>query len=263
MRQLLYEGKGKKVYQDPESKDQVILFFKDDLTAYQAKKKGSFKRKGEVCKTVSALIFKYLEKKGVKTHLIEEISPREIRCFKTEIFPLEVVIRNRLAGSTAKRLGLKEGQSIEDVLLEFYYKRDDLDDPFISEEQILHLNLIKETHWLEPIKKQAFFINETLKVFFEKAGLELVDFKMEFGLLKQIDQSTGGQAKAGQDKTEQSVQKSQLLLADEISPDSCRIWDQKTGERLDKDRFRREWGQVGESYQKIEELLLKAWGDLS
>ena len=246
MKRLLYEGKGKKVFQDPESRDQVILFFKDDLTAYQAKKTGSFEEKGEVCKRVSALVFKYLEKKGVKTHFIEDISPREIRCFKTDVFPLEVVIRNRLAGSTAKRLGLKEGQSIDKALLEFYYKRDDLDDPFISEEQILKLNLIKESHWLEPIKKQAFFINQNLKVFFEKAGLELVDFKLEFGLFKKSD-------KIEADETE-------LLLADEISPDSCRIWDQKTGERLDKDRFRREWGQVGESYQKIEDMLLKTWG---
>ena len=261
MRRLLYEGKGKKVFQDPESRDQVILFFKDDLTAYQAKKTGYFEKKGEVCKTVSALVFKYLEKKGVKTHFIEDISPREIRCFKTEIFPLEVVIRNRLAGSTAKRLGLKEGQSIGKALLEFYYKRDDLDDPFISEEQILQLNLIKESHWLEPIKKQAFVINQNLKVFFEKAGLELVDFKLEFGLFKKSDQTETDPDKTAADKI--IADKTELLLADEISPDSCRIWDQKTGERLDKDRFRREWGQVGESYQKIEELLLKTWGDLN
>ena len=256
MRHLLYEGKGKKVFQDPESRDQVILFFKDDLTAYQAKKTGSFEKKGEVCKTVSVLVFKYLEKRGVRTHFIEDISPREIRCFKTEIFPLEVVIRNRLAGSTAKRLGLKEGQSIDKALLEFYYKRDDLDDPFISEEQILQLNLIKESHWLEPIKKQAFFINQNLKAFFEKAGLELVDFKLEFGLFKKSDQTETDPDKIAAGKTE-------LLLADEISPDSCRIWDQKTGERLDKDRFRREWGQVGESYQKIAERLLKTWRNLN
>ena len=262
MRRLLYEGKGKKVFQDPESKDQVILFFKDDLTAYQAKKTGSFEKKGEVCKTVSVLVFKYLEKKGVKTHFIEDISPREIRCFKTEIFPLEVVIRNRLAGSTAKRLGLKEGQFIDKALLEFYYKRDDLDDPFISEEQILQLNLIKESHWLKPIKKQAFFINKNLKAFFEKAGLELVDFKLEFGLFKKSDQTAANQAETDPDQT--AADQAELLLADEISPDSCRIWDQKTGERLDKDRFRREWGQVGESYQKIAERLLKnRGGDLN
>jgi len=243
MRQLLYEGKGKKVFQDSESNNQVILFFKDDLTAYQGRKKGSFKAKGKICKTVSVLIFKYLESQGVKTHFIKELSSREIQCFKTEIFPLEVVIRNRLAGSTAKRLGLKEGQKLDEALLEFYYKRDELDDPFISEEQIRQLNLIKDSHWLEPIKKQAFLINESLKLFFEKAGLELVDFKLEFGLWK-------------------SKEKTELLLSDEISPDSCRVWDQKTGERLDKDRFRREWGQVEESYQKIADKLLKTWKDL-
>jgi len=250
MRQLLYEGKGKKIFQDPQSKDQVILFFKDDLTAYQAKKKGFFEKKGEICRRVSSLIFKYLEKEGIKTHFIEELSAREIRCFKTKIIPLEVVIRNRLAGSTTKRLGFKAGLPISEALLEFYYKRDDLDDPFISEEQILHLNLIKETHWLEPIKTQAFFINEKLKFFFKKAGLELVDFKMEFGVFKKTDQVAGGQEKQSP---------ARLLLADEISPDSCRIWDKKTGERLDKDRFRREWGLVGESYQKVADLLSKAW----
>ena len=242
MKHLLYEGKGKKVFQDPQSKDQVILFFKDDLTAYQAKKKGSFQKKGELCKTVSSLIFKYLNKQGVKTHFIEDISSREIRCFKTEIIPLEVVIRNRLAGSTAQRLGFQEGDFIETALLEFYYKRDDLDDPFISEEQIRQLKLIKEVKWLKPIKQQSFEINNKLKYFFDKAGLELIDFKLEFGLFKK--------------------KPSTLLLADEISPDSCRIWDKKTGERLDKDRFRREWGQVEESYQKIAELLQKTWKEL-
>jgi len=238
---MLYEGKGKKVFQDPQSVNQVILFFKDDLTAYQGKKKGSFEGKGKICKSVSSLIFKYLEKQGVKTHFIEDISSTEMRAFKTEIIPLEVVIRNRLAGSTAKRLGLEEGQAIEKPLLEFYYKRDDLDDPFVSEEQLIQLNLIKESDRLPAIKKQAFFINEKLTAFFEKAGLELIDFKLEFGLFNESESS-------------------KLLLADEISPDSCRIWDKETSERLDKDRFRREWGQVKESYQKIVDLLLKTWG---
>ena len=259
MRQLLYEGKGKKVYQDLDSKDQVILTFKDDLTAYQGKKKGSFKNKGELCKIVSVLIFKYLEQQGVKTHFIKELSNREMQCLKTKIIPLEVVIRNRLAGSTAKRLGLQEGQLIDKALLEFYYKRDDLDDPFISEEQILHLNLIEECSWLETIKKRSFVINEKLKVFFEKAGLELVDFKMEFGVFKKTDQNpTKISDKILEKKTE-----TQLILADEISPDSCRIWDQKTGKRLDKDRFRREWGQVEEAYQEIADRLLKVWASLS
>ena len=236
LEKLLYEGKGKKIFQDPDSKDQVILFFKDDLTAYQAKKKGSFKKKGDICKKISSLVFKYLEKQGIKTHFIEDISSKEMRCFKTQIIPLEIVIRNRLAGSTAKRLGLKEGSIIKEALLEFYYKRDDLDDPFVSEEQIKLLALIKDSHLIKPIKEKAFLINKHLKSFFKKAGLELVDFKMEFGLFK-----------------------NKILLADEISPDSCRIWRQTTRERLDKDRFRRGWGQVRESYQKIEFLLSAEW----
>ena len=144
-----------------------------------------------------------------------------------------MVIRNRLAGSTAKRLGLPEGEKIKSPLLEFYYKKDELDDPFISEEQIYALNLISDSQLLEPIKNQAQKINKILESFFLKVGLELVDFKMEFGLFK--------------DK---------LLLADEISPDSCRIWDQKSRERLDKDRFRRAWGKVEESYQQIADRLL-------
>ena len=173
-----------------------------------------------------------MSQKGISTHFIQNLNPREILCFKTQILPLEVVIRNRLAGSTAKRLGLPEGQKLNSPLLEFYYKKDELDDPFISEDQIYSLNLISKPELLEPIKKQAQQINKILRDFFLKAGLELVDFKMEFGLFKK-----------------------ELLLADEISPDSCRIWDQKSHERLDKDRFRRAWGKVEESYQQIADRL--------
>lgn len=233
---LLYEGKGKKIFEVLNSKDQVLVFFKDDLTAYQAKKRGSFKDKGKICKKVSLLVFKYLKKEGIENHFIRDINTQEMLCLKTRILPLEVVIRNTLAGSTAKRLGLKEGLSIKTPLLEFYYKRDDLDDPLISEEHIEKLNLIEDSSFLEPIKKQAFLINEKLKSFFSKAGLKLVDFKMEFGLFQ-----------------------GKLMLADEISPDSCRIWDEKTGERLDKDRFRRDWGKVEESYKDIETRLSKTW----
>ena len=236
--QLLYEGKGKKIFEVLNQPEQVILFFKDDLTAYQGKKKGSFTAKGELCKSISTLIFKYLNREGVQTHFIQSLNPREILCFKTQIIPLEVVIRNRLAGSTAKRLGLEEGQMIKSPLLEFYYKKDELDDPFISEDQIYALDLISDRELLEPIKKQAQQINVLLKSFFLKAGLELVDFKMEFGLFQ-----------------------NKLLLADEISPDSCRIWDQQSQERLDKDRFRRAWGKVEESYQQIADRLFKVWAN--
>ena len=236
---LLYEGKGKKVFQVEGHENKVFLFFKDSLTAYQGRKTGSFEGKGELCRDISALIFKYLKKEDIPVHFIENICSQEMLCLKTEIIPLEVVIRNRLAGSTAKRLGKKEGEKIKKPLLEFYYKKDELDDPFISEEQIVSLALISNPNWLEPIKKQAFLINQKLQCFFEKAGLDLIDFKMEFGLFED-----------------------RLLLADDISPDSCRIWNPQTGERLDKDRFRRGWGKVEESYKKISDLLFQHWGSL-
>ena len=234
---LLYEGKGKKVYQVLNKEDQVVLFFKDDLTARQGRKKGSFPGKGAVCNNISSLIFKHLKKEQIPTHWIKNLSSKEMLCFKTKIIPLEVVIRNRLAGSTADRLGFREGYDIGAPLLEFYYKKDELDDPFISEEQIKRLKLIQPLSFLGLIKKQAFIINKKLINFFLKAGLELIDFKMEFGLYKK-----------------------QILLADDISPDSCRIWDKKTAYRLDKDRFRRGWGKVREAYKEIEERLYKAWG---
>ena len=234
---LLYEGKGKKVYQAEDQTDQVVLFFKDDLTAEQGRQKGSFSGKGEICKNVSSLIFQYLKKQELPVHWIKDLSSREMLCFKTEILPLEVVVRNRLAGSTAKRLGFPEGKTILSPLLEFYYKKDELDDPFVNEEQIRLLNLIKDSSILPEIKDKAFLINEKLKTFFWESDLELIDFKMEFGLFK-----------------------GKLFLSDEISPDSCRIWDPKTAYRLDKDRFRRDWGRVKESYKNIENRLYKRWG---
>ena len=234
---LIYEGKGKKVYSVKENEDQVILFFKDDITALQGRKKSTFEKKGEICKTVSSLIFKYLKSEGIPVHWIKDINSLESLCLKVDIIPLEVVIRNRLAGSTAKRLGLEEGQVIADSpLLEFYYKRDDLDDPFVSEEQIVQLSLIKQKNFLSKIKKLSLLINEKLKIFFLESGLELVDFKMEFGDFK-----------------------GDLFLSDEISPDSCRLWEKDTGYRLDKDRFRRDWGDVEKGYRLIQDNLLKRW----
>ena len=234
---LLYEGKGKKVYQVLNRSDQVILFFKDDLTADQGRKKDSFTSKGVICQSISSLIFKYLKKKQILVHWIKNLNSRETLCWKVKILPLEVVVRNKLAGSTAKRLGFEEGSPVQKPLLEFYYKKDELDDPFISEEQIKTLNLIADISLLSPIKRQALLINKKLKSFFQLAGLELVDFKMEFGLFKK-----------------------KLLLADDISPDSCRIWDCKTGYRLDKDRFRRGWGHVDSAYKTIETKIHETWG---
>lgn len=233
---LLYEGKGKKVYQALGS-DKIILFFKDDLTAFQGRKKSSFKGKGEICKNISSLIFRYLKKEKIPVHWIMDLGLQEALCFKVEIFPLEVVVRNKLAGSTAKRLGFPEGHPIEGPLLEFYYKKDELDDPFISEEQILRLELIQNKNFLPQIKERAFLINKKLKPFFEESGLELIDFKMEFGL---------------------SADK-KFYLADDITPDSCRIWDKKTGYRLDKDRFRRGWDGLETAYKTIQTKLYSTW----
>ena len=239
-RTLLYEGKGKKVFQTTNP-EQVILFFKDDLTAWQGLKKGTFAKKGEICHRIFCLVFSHLKSKGVALHWIKSLGPRESLCEKVKILPLEVVVRNRLAGSTAKRLGIKEGTALfEEPLLEYYYKKDELDDPFISEEQIRQIPLIEKVSLLNPIKEQALLINSLLKPYFLKVNLELVDFKMEFGLNN----------------------KGKLLLADDITPDSCRLWDMETEKRLDKDRFRMGWGAVKEGYQTIEKRLLENYKPL-
>lgn len=233
--ELLYEGKGKQVFKTAKD-HQVILFFKDDLTAWQGVKKGSFLKKGEICHNVFCLVFSYLKSQRIPVHWINPLGPKESLCERVQILPLEVVIRNRLAGSTAKRLGIKEGSALcTPPLLEYYYKKDDLDDPFISEEQITQIPLIKEVSVLPQIRERAFQINTLLKPYFLKAGLELVDFKMEFGLNS----------------------KQKLLLADDITPDSSRLWDSKTRERLDKDRFRLELGDVEAGYREIEKRLME------
>ena len=234
---LIYEGKGKKVF-ETEDPSEVILFFKDDLTAYQGLKKGTFLNKGEICHKVFCLVFFYLKSKGVAVHWLKFLNSRESLCEKVKVFPLEVVVRNRLAGSTAKRLGIKEGTSLqEEPLLEYYYKKDALGDPFLSEEQIRQIPLIKEVSFLKEIKEQAFSVNALLKAYFLKADMELVDFKMEFGLNKDR----------------------KLLLADDITPDSCRLWDIVTQKRLDKDRFRKGLEGVEEGYKVIEQRLLKEY----
>ena len=234
---LVYEGKGKKVF-ETENPNQVILFFKDDLTAYQGLKKWTFLNKGEICHKVFCYVFSYLKNKGVAVHWIKYLNAKESLCEKVEIFPLEVVVRNRLAGSTAKRLGLKEGASLKETpLLEYYYKKDALDDPFLSEEQIKQIPLIEEVSFLKEIKERAFSINALLKAYFLKANMELVDFKMEFGLNKDR----------------------KLLLADDITPDSCRLWDIATQKRLDKDRFRKGLEGVREGYQTIQRRLAKGY----
>ena len=222
----LYEGKAKKVYltDDP---DVLIVDYKDDATAFNGEKKGTIVGKGAINNRMSNYLFKQLEKEGIPTHLIEELSDRETAVKKVSIVPLEVIVRNVAAGSFSKRLGVPEGTEFTEPTIEFSYKNDELGDPLINEYFARALNL---AGWdeIETIKKYAFKINEVLKEFFLAAELRLIDFKIEFGRYHGT-----------------------IILADEISPDTCRLWDVHTNEKLDKDRFRRDLGNVEEAYQEV------------
>jgi phosphoribosylaminoimidazole-succinocarboxamide synthase len=223
---LIYEGKAKNLFATSKP-DHIIQYFKDDATAFNAQKRGTIADKGIVNNKVSSRLFQLLEERGVATHFIERLSEREMLTKKAAIIPLEVVVRNVIAGSLAKRLGLKEGEKIDPAVVEFYYKSDALGDPLVSEE---HIRLLKVATLsvVEDIKKQARRVNEVLVPFFKERDMVLVDFKLEFG-----------------------VYHNKLLLADEISPDTCRIWDAKTGAVLDKDRFRKDMGQIEEAYREV------------
>lgn len=217
----LYEGKAKKVYltDDP---DVLIVDYKDDATAFNGEKKGTIVGKGAINNRMSNYLFKQLEKEGIPTHLIEELSDRETAVKKVSIVPLEVIVRNVAAGSFSKRLGVPEGTVFTEPTIEFSYKNDELGDPLINEYFARALNLASWDE-IETIKKYAFKINEVLKEFFLAAELRLIDFKIEFGRYHGT-----------------------IILADEISPDTCRLWDVHTNEKLDKDRFRRDLGNVEE-----------------
>ncbi len=223
---LLYEGKAKRLY-EADRPDCVIQYFKDDATAFNAQKRGTIVAKGVVNNRISERLFRLLEESGVPTHFIERLSDREMLTKKVRIIPIEVVVRNRVAGSLAKRLGLTEGEAIEPPLVEFYYKNDALGDPLITEDHIRLLNLA-EPRLVADIRRLALRVNTLLLPFFRERGLVLVDFKLEFGL-----------------------HDGALVLADEISPDTCRFWDQRTGESLDKDRFRKDLGKIEEAYQEV------------
>ena len=222
----LYEGKAKKVYltDDP---DVLIVDYKDDATAFNGEKKGTIVGKGAINNRMSNYLFKQLEKEGIPTHLIEELSDRETAVKKVSIVPLEVIVRNVAAGSFSKRLGVPEGTEFTEPTIEFSYKNDELGDPLINEYFARALNLASWDE-IETIKKYAFKINEVLKGFFLAAELRLIDFKIEFGRYHGT-----------------------IILADEISPDTCRLWDVHTNEKLDKDRFRRDLGNVEEAYQEV------------
>ena len=222
----LYEGKAKKVYltDDP---DVLIVDYKDDATAFNGEKKGTIVGKGAINNRMSNYLFKQLEKEGIPTHLIEELSDRETAVKKVSIVPLEVIVRNVAAGSFSKRLGVPEGTEFTEPTIELSYKNDELGDPLINEYFARALNLASWDE-IETIKKYAFKINEVLKEFFLAAELRLIDFKIEFGRYHGT-----------------------IILADEISPDTCRLWDVHTNEKLDKDRFRRDLGNVEEAYQEV------------
>ncbi len=232
---LLHEGKAKRVFSVQDRDDLIWLDFKDDLTAFNAEKKGNFEGKGQTNLEITELIFNELKKNKIATHWLEKISAKDLVVKKLKMIPLEVIIRNVLAGSTAKKFQIEEGTPLKQPLFELFYKNDALADPFINNEQALMLNCVKDVSEIEMLKVQALKINQVLVKLFKDVGVQLIDFKIEFGW--------------SEDGT--------LCLGDEISPDSCRLWDMKTGEKLDKDRFRRDLGKVKESYEDILSRLKK------
>ena len=225
-KELLYEGKAKKVY-TTEDPDVLIVDYKDDATAFNGLKKGTIVGKGAINNRMTNHVFKLLEAEGVPTHLIEELNDRETAVKKVEIVPLEVIVRNFSAGSFAKKLGMEEGIELKCPTLEFSYKNDDLHDPFINDYYALALGLATEEE-IQTISRYAFKVNKVMRHYFDSLGIELIDFKIEFGRYH-----------------------GQIILADEVSPDTCRLWDKETHEKLDKDRFRRDLGHVEDAYQEV------------
>lgn len=225
--ELLYEGKAKKVYKT-DVENQYIVDYKDDATALNGLKKGTITDKGIMNNTISSMLFALLEQKGIKTHFIRKISDREMLVKKVTIVPLEVLVRNYAAGSLSKRYGIPEGTKMDHVILEFCYKNDELGDPFINEYYIRAMKLADEAD-VRAIEKASLRINEILIEFMKEINIDLVDFKLEFG----------------------RTPEGEIILADEISPDTCRLWDADTHEKLDKDRFRRDMGKVEEGYMEV------------
>ncbi len=231
-KEQLYEGKAKKVFATDDA-NLVIVDYKDDATAFNGEKKGTIAGKGVINNVMSNHMFQMLEKQGVPTHFVEQLSERETVVKKVSIVPLEVIIRNISAGSFAKRYGVEEGIVFDAPTIEFSYKNDDLGDPLINAYHAIALKLATREE-IELIKEMAFKVNEVMKTYFDHLNVTLVDFKLEFG------------------KTADGT----IILADEISPDTCRLWDKDTGEKLDKDRFRRDMGGVEEAYQEVMRRLM-------
>ena len=224
--EMLYEGKAKKIYATDKA-DEVIVYYKDDATAFNGEKKGQIEDKGELNNAITSMIFEMLNKEGIKTHFIKKLNEREQLCKKVEIVPLEVIVRNVAAGSMAKRLGLQEGFELKTTVFELSYKDDSLGDPLINDYHAVGIGATTFEE-LNKIYEITAKINDILKEFFIKQDIKLIDFKLEFGRYN-----------------------GEILLADEISPDTCRFWDALTGEKLDKDRFRRDLGNVKDAYVEI------------
>ncbi len=225
-REQIYEGKAKILY-TTDNPDLLIQYFKDDATAFNAAKKGSIHDKGIINNKISTKIFEYLMASGIPTHFEKSLSDREMLVKRVQIVPLEVIIRNVAAGSLCRILGIEEGSTLACPVLEFCYKEDKLNDPLINETHIRALKLATDED-VDQIKKYTLRINELMLKFFASLNIKLIDFKLEFGKYK-----------------------GKIILADEISPDTCRLWDAKTGDKLDKDRFRRDLGNIEEAYQEV------------
>lgn len=225
-REKLYEGKAKILY-STDDPDLVIHYFKDDATAFNAQKKGTVENKGIMNNRISSKIFEFLSSEGIPTHYVKTLNDRELLTKKATIVLVEVIIRNRAAGSLCRLLGLEEGKQLSQPVLEFCYKRDDLGDPLINEDHIRILNLATDAE-IAKIKEYTLKINGLMTQFFAKLNLELIDFKLEFGRYK-----------------------GEIILADEISPDTCRLWEVGTGKKLDKDRFRHDLGNIEEAYKEV------------
>jgi len=225
-KEKLYEGKAKIIYSTPDP-DLVIQHFKDDATAFNAAKRGTVANKGVMNNKISTKIFEFLEKEGIPTHFEKHLNDRDMLVKRVEIVPVEVIIRNKAAGSLCRILGLNEGTPLASSVLEFCYKKDDLNDPLINEYHIKALGLASEAE-LTQIKRYTLRINELMSKFFASLNLELIDFKLEFGRYQ-----------------------GKIILADEISPDTCRLWEVGTGKKLDKDRFRHDLGNIEEAYQEV------------
>lgn len=225
-REMLYEGKAKKVYAT-DDENMVIIYYKDDATAFNGVKKGQIEDKGVLNNSITSSLFELLEKKGVPTHFVKKLNDREQLCKKVQIVPVEVIVRNIAAGSMSKRLGIPEGAELKTTVFEISYKNDALGDPLINDTHAVAIG-ITTFEELNKIYEMASKVNEVLKEFFIKQNIKLVDFKLEFGRFD-----------------------GKIILADEISPDTCRLWDAVTNEKLDKDRFRRDLGNVKEAYEEI------------